>query len=177
MVATNDGSPMAMGAKLNTATIGKHTLTVTANDKAGNSCSTTLTYWVGFNWLNFQQPINVAPASMSAFKCGSTIPVKFRLSDVNDAPVMGVTATIKVTRVAANLPSDYVAETIYSSDATIGDTFRYDSAAGQYIFNLGTLGKKSSSLLAGNVYRVWVTFPALDGMPGGNTYFVDIGMK
>ena len=165
------------GTAFDTGTLGKHTFTVTAKDKAGNEATLVTTYWVGFNWLNFQQPINVPPQAMSVFNCGSTIPVKFRVTDANNQPVTGLAAQIRVVDIGAGLPATYVAETIYSSDATSGDLFRYDSAAGQYMFNLGTLGKKGSSMKSGRTYRIEVTFLDLAGLPGGNTFSVLIGMK
>jgi hypothetical protein len=46
-------------------------------------------------------------------------------------------ATLSVAKVSSNITGTYV-EAVSTSAATTGNTFRYDSTSGQYIFNLST---------------------------------------
>ncbi len=66
---------------LNTATIGVRMVTCTATDAAGNSESGSATYTVGATFGGYTSPL---PRSLP-LQSGATIPVKFRLGDVNGA--------------------------------------------------------------------------------------------
>lgn len=82
----------------------------------------------------FLQPINVPPQAQSVFKAGSTIPVKFQLFLADGVTQAGTAvATIRVNKV-----SDGVPVPVLSNVPNAGTTFRYDSEAQQYIFNLST---------------------------------------
>jgi len=115
----------------------------------------------------FLQPINMPPAAMSVFKQKSTIPVKFKLLDAaTGAPVADAVATIWGEKVAQGVPSG-VNEPIYSTQPDGGNTFRYDAAAGQYIYNLST-----KSLTSGTIYRIHANI-----MGGLTDMWVDVAVK
>jgi hypothetical protein len=97
----------------------------------------------------FQQPINDPATPESSFKKGSTIPVKFRLTDANGNPVSGANARISVTLLGSTeVP---VNESDYLAPADSGSNFR-DAGNGDYVYNLST-----KSLQAGARYRIIAT--------------------
>ncbi len=65
-----------------TSTVGVKTLTCTAGDLAGNSAEASVAYTVAYGFGGFQQPI-----PQSSYSAGSTIPVKFTLSDHTGAAI------------------------------------------------------------------------------------------
>ena len=79
------------------------------------------------------------PDGSSIFKLGSTVPVKFALTDADAARVGGAVATLSVAKVSDDVAGSYV-EAVSTSNATTGSLFRYDAAGQQYIFNLATKG-------------------------------------
>jgi hypothetical protein len=114
--------------------LGSTTVTCTAKDAAGNIGTETFTVTVSASWSNVLQPINADGSSI--FKLGSTVPVKFQLTGAS-AGITNLTARLYLQRVGAG-STGTVLEAISTSNATTGNLFRYDSTAGQYIFNLGT---------------------------------------
>ena len=152
------------------ATPNPYTATLTVTDDAG--CSTEQTFTgqtvscngssvarvaeqvvvpAGYKIKAFGQPMNdpITGQPMSVFKAGSTVPVKFQLTDQNGSPLddgdasaiasaVPCQATIAVTYLSASIgPVD---ETINSTTANSGNCFRYDPASKTFIFNLGTKG-------------------------------------
>jgi hypothetical protein len=79
------------------------------------------------------QPINADGTSI--FKLGSTIPVKFRLTDAC-ADIGSLTARIYVAKVSNNVVGTEL-EAVSTAAADTGNTFRYEPPQ-QYIFNLAT---------------------------------------
>ena len=120
-VASCSGTTAA-GAGINTASVGTKSFSVTATDKAGNSAPSTVSYTVGYVFGGFLQPIQ---APVATFKAGSTIPVKFKLTNASGAAVTTATA-----QVSANGAPQGSAE--------------WDGE--QYHFNLKTKGLPSGSL-------------------------------
>lgn len=88
------------------------------------------------------QPINSDGSSV--FKAGSTIPVKFKLSDFDGHAISTAIARISYVKITDGVAGD-VTEAISTSAATTGNLFRYDVASEQYIFNLSTKGLKSGT--------------------------------
>lgn len=82
-----------------------------------------------------QQPINADGSSI--FKIGSTIPVKFPLSDASGTPVSTAVATLSLAKISNGIEGTYM-EAVSRCAADSGNQFRYDSTAQQYIFNLAT---------------------------------------
>jgi len=105
----------------------------------------TFTVWVRFqaptDGTFFLQPINADGSSI--FKLGSTIPVKFRLTGAS-AGITNLAAHLAVAKVSNAVTGSYV-EATATGAANSGDTFRYDAAAKQYVFNLSTTASSTPS--------------------------------
>ncbi len=93
-----------------------------------------------------RQPINAD--GTSAFKLGSTVPVKFLCGHAN------LNAKLAVVKVSSTLLSGTTLESEVVAPAD--STFRYDSSSGQYVYNLSTKG------LTTGTYRLKVTLDGSD---------------
>jgi hypothetical protein len=131
----NEVGTVDKGQPIDTSTPGTKTFSVTVTDLAGNSTKVPVNYQVIYKTIGVLQPINADKSSQ--FKLGSTVPVKFQLTDANGASVTNATATIKTAKVSNNITGTFY-EAASTSAATTGNLFRYDSASNQYIFNLAT---------------------------------------
>lgn len=131
--------------------VGKSTVTCTATDSAGNTATATFTMWVQYKvtidskyGVIFQQPIN--PDGSSIFRVGTVIPAEFKLAGPS-AGIKNLVAKIKMVK-----KSDTIQGTIIEKPCLVlpdsGDTFRYNSKTGEYVFNFAT-----SSLTQGT-YRL-----------------------
>jgi hypothetical protein len=68
------------------AAVGNFNVSLTGSDEAGNSATKSCSYQVNFgNAIGFYQPW--APPPGTAFKAGSTIPLKWQWTDYNNKPV------------------------------------------------------------------------------------------
>lgn len=114
--------------------VGKYTYTVTASDKAGNTTTKSAIYTVSYNFSGFLPPVNRG----KSFNLGSTIPVKFRLTDSNGASITNATATIMLQKSAGSTSLGDIVKPVSSGGSNTDNFFRYDS--GQYIYNLSTNG-------------------------------------
>jgi hypothetical protein len=106
------------------------------------------------------QPINADGSSI--FKLGSTVPVKFTLTDSNIATVCNAVASLSVAKISNNVEGTFV-EAVSTSNATTGSLFRCDGQ--QYIFNLSTKG------LTTGTYSLKIT------LDDGTTYSQHISLK
>jgi hypothetical protein len=135
---------VANGANIDTSSVGTKTFTVTSTDNAGNSQTpSVITYTVqysstsGRKILQPLEQVNDPIGLTKSYKLGSTLPIKFQLTDFNGAYVGSATATLLISKVSsATDPGD--AEIVLSGTADTGNTFRYDPIGQQYIFNLKT---------------------------------------
>jgi hypothetical protein len=95
--ATDTGSGVATQscAAVNTSTVGPHTVTCTATDNAGNTATATASYQVVYGFTGFTAPVDNPPV-VNLTKAGQTVPLKWRLTDANSAPVTNLT-TVTVT--------------------------------------------------------------------------------
>ena len=109
----------------------------------------------------FPPPIN--PDGSSIFKTGTTIPVKFKLTGAS-AAVGDLTARLSVTKISAGVSGTEL-EATTNAAADGGDAFRYDAAAGQYIYNLST-----KSLSAG-------TWSLKADLGDGVTHQINVSLK
>jgi hypothetical protein len=66
------------GSPIDTSTIGPHTFTVGASDKAGNPTSRTVTYNVVYPFGGFFSPVD-NPPTVNTVQAGSAVPIKFSL--------------------------------------------------------------------------------------------------
>jgi hypothetical protein len=121
------------------ASVGVHTVTASATDKAGNNSSARLTYTVaGWTLKGFFQPVTSASNEWNQIKGGSTVPLKFRVFAgptelTSTSYVVGFTATT-----IACPTGPYVADVIVDVSAQGGTVLRYDATGGQFIFNWAT---------------------------------------
>ena len=124
-------------------TVGAHTVTASATDKAENSASASNSYDVLAWTLNgFYQPVDMNGV-WNTVKGGSTVPLKFEIFagtvELTDtADVQGFVATAVACPVGG-----YVADAIEVL-ATGGTQLRYDSTGGQFIYNWQTPKKPGS---------------------------------
>ena len=120
---------------IDTSAVGPQTVTRTAVDNVGHSVEKSCTTQVQYMYSGVLQPIN--PDGSSIFKLGSTIPVKFALTDAQAANIGGAVATLSVAKISNSVEGTFI-EAVSTSNATTGSVFRYDAAGQQYIFNLST---------------------------------------
>ena len=109
---------------VDTSIVGSHSVECSAMDAAGNPNSVSVSYSVVYAFSGFFQPI----PNRDTTKAGSTIPVKFNLTDAN-----GVSIGTAVANVYAN--------------GSLQGTARYDATAQQYIFNLKTVKGATGQLI------------------------------
>ncbi len=140
-MVTPDCSPLS-GSNF---VVGDTTVGCTATDSRGNPATGTFHVVVQLpqaqhSWSGVLQPINADGTSI--FKLGKTVPVKFRLTGAS-AGITDLVATISIAKVTSQVTGTYT-EAGSTAATDNGNQFRYDAAAGQYIFNLAT-----NSLTAG----------------------------
>jgi len=121
--------------------------------------------WPEYTFLGFLPP--VGDADHKPFKRGSTIPIKFRIRDVDGTPVTGAIANLSVFYLVAGAPSGEP-EVVSTAAGDWGNQFRYDPSGDLYIFNLST---KSYSYLAPYTYLARVT------LDDGSVHEVEFGLK
>ena len=116
-------------------TTGPHTLTATATDNAGRTMTATRSYTVlAWTISGFYQPVDMGGV-LNLAKNGATIPLKFELfadSEVTDTSAIHSLTWAKVACDGSS-PSDEV-----ETYATGGTSLRYDTTAGQYVYNWQT---------------------------------------
>ena len=105
--------------------LGITTVTWTATDSSGNQATATQIVTAQYNFIGLFKPI-----ADKEFKQGSTIPVKFQLTDANNNYISTSIATLLVDGNPA----------VSSGSSNTGNNFRYDTVDNQYIFNLSTKG-------------------------------------
>ena len=145
-----DGSCVVNGYA---ATVGSHTLIATAKDNAGNQSTETRSYSVlGWTLRGFYQPVDMNGV-YNIVKNGSTVPLKFEVfsgsTELTDIAYIK-SLTYAQTSCDASATTDEIETT-----AIGGTSLRYDSAAGQFIYNWKTPNT------AGKCYRVTMT--TIDG--------------
>ena len=124
---------------------------VTGTNSTFGNTSVVVTYTTPptYTLNGFSQPINDPPGTTpSVFKGGSTVPVKFSLSDpstgqrISDATASAIASACQATfsPTLAGGSAGTVDETSSAATPTAGNCFRYDSTAHQFVFNWGTKG-------------------------------------
>jgi hypothetical protein len=148
--ATDATSDLAGCAVTGYSTVlGSHQLTATATDNAGNSATATSNYLVRkLDLSGFFQPVDLGPV-WNTVKNGSTVPLKFRVSDRGvDQTSTAVVKSFTQAKVACTSGTEDSIEEIVS---TGGTSLRYDSTGQQFIQNWKTPAG------AGTCYRVTLT--------------------
>jgi DNA-binding beta-propeller fold protein YncE len=87
-----------------------------------------------YNFSGFFPPLSLG----KSFKLGRTIPVKFKLTDVDGNYISTAQVTIMLQKYLADEPIEEPIETTSKGRSNIGNTFRYDELNEQYIYNLNT---------------------------------------
>ena len=127
-------------------------------DGIGDVCDSTPGVTYAFSGV--LQPINADGSSI--FKLGSTVPVKFQLTDASGVLVTIAAANLYVSKVSDGVAGSEM-EASSTSAASAGNQFRVSD--GQYIFNLGTKGLSIGT---------WQLRIALDD---GSSHTVQISLK
>jgi hypothetical protein len=117
--------------------VGATVVTWTATDAAGNVATAVQTVTVTLQgYANFTWVAPMANADKRLFKRGSTIPVKFTITDMGGSPATDATATLAIRYLHDGAPEGEPL-TVSTANGDEGDTFRH-TADGQYVFNLST---------------------------------------
>ena len=156
---------------LDTNSVGPQSKTVTVEDKVGHQGTATCNYSVNYGFSGFLQPINytahqVLDTNVSTFKAGSTVPVKFKLTDANGNVVQPATAPQWTVPQKGSATTQAVDEGVFTDQATNGTAYRYDATAQQYIYNWGTKG-----VAANFYYKIGVK------LDDGQTYYTYISLR
>jgi hypothetical protein len=125
---------------------GTYTVTVNAaDDDGGNATAATTSHTVNNIPSAILQPINYT-GPRSAFKAGSTIPVKITVANCNGSSVGNLAPQVAVYKVnVAPDPDGTTNEALSTVPPTSGTTMRYDATGAQYIYNLATKGLSAPS--------------------------------
>lgn len=115
---------------------GVTTVSCAAADLAGNVGTATFRVEVTFSWSGILPPID--PAGRSRFKLGRTVPVKFALTGASGA-IGNLDARLFLAK-QGDGAFGVEREAASTSAADTGNTFRFDPAGSQYVFNLATRG-------------------------------------
>ncbi|MBN2094983.1 MAG: DUF2341 domain-containing protein [Candidatus Aenigmarchaeota archaeon] len=124
-----------LGSLIDTASLGIKSFTVASADNAGNTAEKTVSYSVQYSYSGILRPID--PDGTSVFKLGSTVPVKFKLTDASGNFVKTAVAKIYLSKISNGVMGTEV-DAVSTSQASTGNLFRYDETANQYVFNLAT---------------------------------------
>jgi lysophospholipase L1-like esterase len=147
---------------IDTSTVGSKTTSATATDNVGHTTSQSCVTAVRYAFSGVLQPIDLDGSSI--FKLGSTVPVKFKLTDVLGTSAGSAVAKLTVAKVSNAIEGDHV-EAVSTSAATTGNLFRYDPVAEQYIFNLAT------KPLSSGTWNLKIT------LDDGTSYIQEISLK
>ena len=119
--------------------IGTHTVIASASDKAGNSASVSRTYTVNpWTLRGFYAPVDMGASVVNTVKNGSTVPIKFEIfAGSNELTDTADVASLKQLQVNSSSFSGDPEDAIETT-ATGGTTLRYDTTAGQFVYNWKT---------------------------------------
>ena len=119
-----------------------------------------------YNWAGFRQPINdTAHTGLyeSKFKRGSSIPVKFQITDDAGVPIqLAADPTFQRSANRGTCDSATASEPSPDGTSTAGTSYRWDAEGQQYIYNFSTKG------LTVGEYRIWAN------LDDGSHHYVDI---
>jgi len=134
MQATFNGNPITSGTTVTLTHLAINTFTLAASDVAGNTATQTATFAVVYNFIGFLPPIPNDGSGL--FKLGSTVPVKFQLTDVNGTLISTAACHLTIQMISNNTLIGTPIDATAPGNADVGDLFRFDGT--QYIFNWST---------------------------------------
>lgn len=117
-----------------TTTLGYHTLTCSAKDNAGNTASANVQYLVTYKFSGFFAPVDNPPV-LNTVNSGQAIPLKWRITDANDVPVLTL-ASAGVTAVTINCDLATTADQL--EEYATGASGLLNLGDGYYQFNWAT---------------------------------------
>jgi hypothetical protein len=120
-------------------------------------------------WSGFSQPINdplAGATTMSVFKAGSTVAVKFQLKDASGALVQAASSPLFSVSPLQQCAAGPVDEGVSTAPADSGTTYHWDSTAQQYLYNY-----KTAKAAAGMCQYIQAT------LDDGTTHQVYVGYK
>ena len=133
--ATLDGNPIADGQVVSFAQLGNYEIKITAEDYVGNKRTETIIYKVIYGFGGFLPPIRADGSGI--YKLGRILPIKFQLTDANNNYISTAIAHLFVAKISDGIAGiDEVP--LSTSNADVGNVFRYDADNNQYIYNLST---------------------------------------
>jgi lysophospholipase L1-like esterase len=127
---------------LDTSQVGTHTHVVEVQDRAGNTATASCLFTVAYDYSGVAQPVNADGSSV--FRSGSTVPLKFTLSDSQGVRQPTATPVLSVRRVSAGVQGTEVEDVVEATPST-GNRFAWTSAEGRYHYNLSTKGLQSGT--------------------------------
>ena len=139
-----DGNNVAVNCEPpsgSTFPLGTTQVNCSATDESGNKAEESFMVSVTYAWSGTLQPINGGSTpeysdDTSVFKLGSTVPVKFNLTN-SSAGISGAVAKLYAAKVTNQVVGTEV-ETTSTATASSSNLFRYDATSGQYVFNWST---------------------------------------
>ncbi|HEX6874144.1 MAG TPA: choice-of-anchor Q domain-containing protein [Nocardioidaceae bacterium] len=140
------------------ATPGVKTINVTGADRAGNTTTVGCSYTVAYRFGGFTEPI-----PQSSYKRGSTIPVKFQLTDANGTPIPDADAAALLS------PTCRVQVTF---DGVVSGCASYDTVRNRFLFTL-----KTAKNTTPGTHLVGIRVTAPDGSGVLNTDTVPVEIK
>jgi hypothetical protein len=157
----------------NATGVGAFTATATATDNAGNVSSVVVPFVVHYRWDGFSQPIDSTGHEEddehegdddSVFKAGSTIPVKFMLTDASGHEVVPVSAPRWLTPAQGSASSLPVDEAVYLDPADSGAFYKAGDHGWKYNW-------KTAKSQGGFHWRIGVR------LDDGSTHYVYIALR
>ena len=153
-------------SKMHALACGSNTITALGTDEAGRTSTDSTTVTRQCFGLQFFQPLDQSTSDpvMNKGKYGRVIPVKVRLSlaggaALNDAALAANGWTLQIGVNGASCQSgagtdDIEAYADAGQSAAGSNLFRWDAAAGQWIYNLDTKAPPGMTMTIGSCYRL-----------------------
>jgi hypothetical protein len=133
--------------------VGTFTYTAVGKDKAGNMTVKAVTFKAKYRWDGFLQPINdtahQVDQTISVFKAGSMVPVKFQLKRADGSVVLTNSTPVFLTPVKGGATNAPLNESSYTGSPTPGSTFQLSGST--YTYNWNT-----TKQMAGFYWRIGV---------------------
>ncbi len=171
---TVTGTPNCTTTATATSTVGTYPIICSvgtlASEKYDFTTFATGTLTILYKWSGFAQPINDTiynpSQTLSVFKGGSTIPVKFQLKNASDTPLQASSAPQWLAPQQLNALTATTTELLYTDPASTGTTYAWDTTANQYHYNW-----KTKDVLPGYWYRICAK------LEDGTTQSVVVGIR